>query len=154
MLLNDLYESANCLNVEILYLYDELVWLKPISPSTFQLPISFDPNSERVIALVGGYASYSGYDYHFYVRNGNGTCPDHGGTCSIWSHKPGNSTVKSESIDSMTTLCDENIYVKSQEGIYYTNPRFYTITLDASLYNLCYMNGHDDNSTGTPYYKE
>ena len=122
--------------------------------STFQLPISFDPNSERIIALVGGYASYSGYDYHFYVRNGNGTCPDHGGTCSIWSHKPGNSTVKSESIDSMTTLCDENIYVKSQEGIYYTNPRFYTITLDASLYNLCYMNGHDDNSTGTPYYKE
>lgn len=62
----------------------------------FNIPNDMDLTSERLIALVS-YIVVSAnkadrstnytLDYHYYLRNGNGICPNgHGDKYSMWSH--------------------------------------------------------------------
>ena len=127
----------------------------------FNLPNNFNENEKRIIAMVAGKGVWTGIvDYHFYVRNGNGTCPNgHGGNCSAWSHKLASGVVSNVTIDSDNYyhhpyLCDGNIHSSARQGNYSTSPeiRYYTITQDTDLYNSYHGDGHFDNSTGTPYY--
>lgn len=133
-----------------------------ITSSDFSLPTSFNENNERIIAMVVGASSWTGaLDYHYYLRNGNGTCPNgHGGTCSAWSHKLSNTTVSNESIDQgyysydHPKLCDANINSYARQGNYSLSPeiRYYIINQDCTIYNSYHGNGHYSSSTGTPYY--
>lgn len=54
----------------------------------------YNENNERIIAMTAYYLYYGRFNgslsMHYYLRNGNGTCPTHGGNCSIWSQKMGN----------------------------------------------------------------
>ncbi len=138
-----------------------------VPDNTFTLPSTFDPNSERAIALIA-YEYYRYYgpgwetrllDYHYYLRNGNGTCdnPSHGSNCSKWSHKIGSGTVKDTcGNNSSIQLCDYNIgnYAYSLQYCGY-NPgevRYYIIDKHTNIYNSAHGDGHSSNSTGTPYY--
>ena len=123
----------------------------------FILPSSYDESSERIIAMnCGGiYNPYSpdpeGYDFHFYVRHGNGTCgnPNHDSTCSKWSHKMALNTV-SDNING-ALICDNNIATLAKSaykientvsGIttthYNSTPKFYFIQQNTNLYNSWY----------------
>lgn len=132
----------------------------------FVLPDDFNPDRERIIAFVTYYKRIwnsitreymYAFDYHYYLRNGNGTCIESGNdTCSIWTHKPGMENVKNTcASDNSIVLCDENIgdYACSIPGITYTNNevRYYRITKRNNLYNSWHGNGHFDDSTGTSY---
>ena len=133
-----------------------------ITSSDFSLPTSFNENNERIIAMVVGAGYWTGaLDYHYYLRNGNGTCPNgHGGTCSAWSHKLSNTTVSNESIEQgyysydHPKLCDANINSYARQGNYSLSPeiRYYIINQDCTIYNSYHGNGHYNSSTGTPYY--
>ncbi len=128
---------------------------------SFVLPSDFDDSSGRVIALTT--AMYYGMcEYHFYVKNGSGTCPNtknHGGECSMWSHKQAHQTISNRKINSSVLLCDENIYNNANSGIYSNynqntddaSVRFYTITKDTYIYNSWHGDGRDEECTGTPY---
>ena len=123
----------------------------------FILPSSYDESSERIIAMNcgGKYNPYSpdpeGYDFHFYVRHGNGTCgnPNHDSTCSKWSHKMALNTV-SDNING-ALICDNNIATLAKSaykientvsGIttthYNSTPKFYFIQQNTNLYNSWY----------------
>lgn len=138
-----------------------------IVDNDFNLPSDFNPNNERIIAFVT-YLSCSwnpwdvrydyNFDYHYYLRNGNGTCtnPSHDSNCSKWTHKPGTSYVIDRcATDSSVYLCDDNIgnYACSVSNLYYTNNevRYYRITKNTNIYNSWHGYGHDTTSTGTPY---
>lgn len=119
----------------------------------FNLPNDFNESNERIIAMVTGESLWGTLDYHFYVRNGNGTCPNgHGDNCSMWSHKQGNSEISNKAINTSAYLCDQNIQYTAKYG--YTNvigPYFYRISKDVYLYNSWHGDGRAGNSTGTPY---
>lgn len=123
--------------------------------NSFSLPNNFNENNERIIAMVVGETFWLGIvDYHFYLRHGNGTCPNgHGGNCSAWSHKLAMGKVSFESIDGYT-LCDANINNYSRQGSYEVSPptRYYKITKDTNLYNSYHRYGHSEESTGTQYH--
>ena len=98
------------------------------------------------------------FDYHFYLRNGNGTCtnPNHGYNCSKWTHKPGTEEVIDTCANNSSVyLCDDNIgeYANSVENYFYSNNevRYYRITKNTNIYNSWHGNGHSPTSTGTPY---
>ncbi len=131
--------------------------------STFNLPSDFNENSERIIAMVTYFRApnyYSGIaDYHFYLRNGNGTCSAHSGNCSIWSQKSGLTEVRNT--DGYNTICDQNIdecayvFPTVQANIYLYNSndlRYYRITKDTDVYSSYHDDGHYDSCVGTPYY--
>ena len=128
---------------------------------SFSLPNDFDDDNERVIAMVTYYIHNNVYntnisDYHFYLRNGNGTCPIHSnGVCSIWTHKKGINEVKNTcDANESIILCDQNIFEYSkliQNKSYTTDPMFYRITKDTNIYNSWHGYGHNSDSTGTPY---
>ena len=132
----------------------------PITDS-FSLPNDFDDDNERVIAMVTYYIHNNVYntnisDYHFYLRNGNGTCPIHSnGVCSMWTHKKGLDEVKNTcDTDESIILCDQNIFEYSKlikNKTYSTDPMFYRITKDTNIYNSWHGYGHNSNSTSTPY---
>lgn len=118
------------------------------------IPSDYDEKNERIIAMITGRSDSGILDYHFFARNGNGTCPNgHGGNCSMWSYKNGDSIVTNELSDNY--LCDYNI--QSFSGFhynYYQNDvkcpaRFYRITKDVYLYNSWHGDGR--NGAGTPY---
>lgn len=117
----------------------------------FVLPSNFNESSGRIIALTTS-MYYGLCEYHYYVRNGNGTCSEHGGNCSIWSHKPAHGSVTNKSFSDGTVLCDNNIanYVGDNNGrVYYnSDANYYVITKDTNLYNSWHGNG---GSGGTPY---
>lgn len=143
--------------------------LYPVVDNDFELPNDFNSNAERIIAFVTYYKKewnsvYSAYryalDYHYYLRNGNGTCtdPTHDSNCSKWSHKMGAKEVKDSCSDiygNVITLCDANIgdYACSIPSTDYTNNevRYYRITKNTNIYNSWHGYGHNSNSTGTPY---
>ena len=109
----------------------------------------YNPNNGRIIALVAGT-----HDVHYYLRHGNGSCsnPDHDSSCSLWSHKPGYTTVGSAPFNWSPTLCDETIYVYSTwASNYYSGPWFYHIDKTTNPYNAWFYNGHDTASTGTSF---
>ena len=117
----------------------------------FVLPSNFNESSSRIIALTT--AMYFGLcEYHYYVRNGNGTCLEHGGNCSMWSHKPAHGSVTNESFSDGTVLCDNNIanYIGDNNGkvTYSSDANYYVITKDTNLYNSWHGDG---GSGGTPY---
>ena len=119
----------------------------------FVLPSEYNPNEGRIIAMTT--AMYFGVcEYHFYARNGNGTCPNgHGETCSMWSHKPALEGVTNKSFSNGTILCDENIaeYVGDANGkAYYSDDaRYYIIDKDTDVYNS--WHGKSVDSGSTPY---
>lgn len=128
----------------------------------FSVPSDFDEKSERIIAMITYYLSTSNntgkIDSHFYLRNGNGTCSEHGGTCSIWTQKNGNQTVKSAIYGGY--ICDRTIKdlaytlptVSAQVYLYDKNDiRYYRINKNTDLYSSYCLNGHYDDSTGTHY---
>lgn len=130
--------------------------------SDFSLPSDFDEQSERIIAMITYYLSTSNntgkIDSHFFLRNGNGTCSEHGGTCSIWTQKNGNQTVKSATNGGF--ICDRTIKdlafnlptVAAQTYLYDKNDiRYYRINQDTDLYNSYCLDGHYDDCTGTQY---
>lgn len=121
----------------------------------FSLPSGYNQNTKRIIAMNTGTTYLGGNDFHFYVRHGNGTCSQHGGTCSIWSHKPGYMSV-SNTING-TLICDNNIVqlisnavIYSEPGnytSYNTYPRFYTIQLDTNPFNSRYNYNNSNDIT-------
>lgn len=124
----------------------------------FVLPNTYNESTQRIIAMNVGTNYPSGsYDFHFYLRHGNGTCDEHGGTCSIWSHKLGNESVSN--LIENTVICDSNIaYLASYADIdlglyseiYYNSPvRFYTTQQDMNVYNSWYV--YNSNSDTTIY---
>lgn len=146
-----MYKDAQAMNFDIKKY--------PLASNQFSLPLNYDDNNERIIAMItyrnGGYTP----DYHFYVRNGSGTCQIHGGTCSIWSHKMSNGLVSNTTFQPQgDALCDYNINYKAKP---YTAPanqykvsnvNYYRISKETDLYNSYHLNGQYDSSTGTPYY--
>ena len=131
--------------------------------SSFSLPSDFNENSERIIAMVTNLLAENYYtgklDYHFYVRNGNGTCPIHGNNCSIWSQKNGLLKVENLTSDSQI-ICDATINDHTHDFSSVSGTRLYDrddtryfrITKEANVYASYHGNGVDDSSTGTPYY--
>lgn len=118
----------------------------------FILPIGYNENSQRIIAMHTGTLISDELDFHFYLRHGNGTCTQHGGTCSIWSQKRGNERISNTIKD--TILCDNNIASLAYNShysytTYDTHLRFYTIQQDANVYNSWYK--YDSNSDTTLY---
>lgn len=96
---------------------------------------------------------------HYYMRNGSGTCPVHGGDCSIWSNKMGKGIVKNyPGENSNKILCDKTIYNYAYDldnafnGYNKDLIYFFNITKDNDLYSSKFENGHSTNSTGTLYY--
>ncbi len=102
-------------------------------------------------------------DYHFYLRNGNGTClNDCGGNCSEWTHKLGlDKTYNHVPAAFGTKLCDSNLsnyafYLSPEisSAIYtflgnQTDIRYYYITKNTNVYN----SSHGDPTIyATPYY--
>ncbi len=118
----------------------------------FILPTGYNENSQRIIAMHTGTRTSGALDFHFYLRHGNGTCTQHGGTCSIWSHKRGDQSI-SNAIN-FTPLCDNNIaslaYNSSySDTTYDTRLRFYTIQQDTNVYNSWYV--YNSNTDKTAY---
>lgn len=75
----------------------------------------------------------------------------------MWSHKTGNEEVKDNVY--FNKLCDQNIEQFAldvdRKSLVFANEndiRYYKITKDTDFYNSYYYNGHNSNSTGTPYY--
>lgn len=132
--------------------------------SIFTPPNNYNENNERVIAMIAYYL-YEGrfkgtLTYHYYLRNGNGTCPLHSGNCSMWSQKMGNSEVSNVAYNK-GIICDKTIYnysysIKTNKfnNAYNNNLiNFYSITKDTNVYDSFYGNGHFNDSTGTTYTK-
>ena len=96
-------EDAKALNFSISLPFDA-------KNGKFVLPSNFNPSSERIIAMTTA-MHFGDCEYHFYVRNGNGTCLNgHGGNCSMWSHKPSLGEITNKAFsDNNIILCDENI---------------------------------------------
>ena len=127
----------------------------------FSPPIGYDENNERIIAMTAYYLYNSRFNgslsMHYYLRNGNGTCPKHGGNCSVWSQKMGTGKV-TDSDYYGTVICDQTIYDSAYKiGAYNMAScdeliKFYTITKDSNIYNSGHDYGHDSDSTGTVYY--
>ena len=136
--------------------------------NTFSLPNDFNENQERIIAMITYH--YDGFaddymDYHYYLRNGNGTCnnPNHGSNCSIWSHKNSMGKVQKTCYAqnySDVVLCDNNIgfYCRIMSSLA-NSPydmcdatRFYRITKTTDAYNAWFYDGHNSaNTTGTSF---
>lgn len=129
----------------------------------FILPDDFDESSSRIIAMIAYYNYKDLYNgnlsMHYYMRNGSGTCPVHGGDCSIWSNKMGKGIVKNyPGENSNKILCDKTIYNYAYDldnafnGYNKDLIYFFNITKDNDLYSSKFENGHSTNSTGTLYY--
>lgn len=115
---------------------------------------SYNEYEGRIIALVTGYVtSARTYDYHYYMRHGNGTCSEHDGNCSIWSHKVGYKDISNHSLNGSPILCDKNIFSSSTYASDYSNgPVFYNIGKNMNVYNSYYYNGHTSDSQGTSFF--
>lgn len=119
----------------------------------FVLPSSFDESSGRIIAMTTQHMTTgnTNLDFHFYLRNGNGTCSTHSGNCSIWTHKQGIYPVKNKSINTGDILCDRNIAERVGEGYYDDNALYYIITKDTNIYNSWHDSNLGDTYGNTPY---
>lgn len=100
---------------------------------------SATPSGKRKIALA-----ISDGDYHFYVRNSDGT----------WSHKRGSTEVQNLSIDTRVVLTDSNISSCATQGGYNKEPvQYFFISKDAMVYNYPHANGQKSLTTkGTTIY--
>lgn len=138
-----------------------------ITPITYSDLNNIDENNGRVIAMITYYKISSGsttLDYHFYLRNGNGTCSNNctNTKCSEWTQKNGLTEVRNKSRRTTSyILCDANIEnyaynldtdtdLGANSTILHSNDiRYYYITKPTSLYTSC----HGDHTyTGTPYF--
>lgn len=139
-----------------------------INNNQFVLPSSFNESNERIIAMNAATryydtpfsmpSVYPPYDFHFYLRHGNGTCPIHNdGVCSMWSHKIAEKEVTNKV--NGVVLCDANIatqakqLVNSENGIvnnYSQTLRFYTIEQDSNAYDSWYI--YNNDHTPMSYY--
>lgn len=150
-----MYRDANALNYNIQMFQEADMFYN----NQFDLPNNFDENSERIIAMIVYFSHISNtVDYHYYVRNGNGTCPNsnHDENCSIWTHKRGNQPISNKSVCCNNILCDQNITAladdfTSREYSMGEKIRYYKITKNTNIYNSSHEYGQNDNSTGTPY---
>lgn len=132
------------------------------------LPDDFNEESERIIAMVTCYkSSFYGYnsaddnrtiDFHYLLRNGNGTCPNgHGGDCSAWTQKVGLQNVVDDNAHN-SKLCDKNInsnaYSLYSFNIYRcpVGVTYFRIDKPNNIYNSYYGDGRYDECTGIPYY--
>ena len=118
----------------------------------FVLPNDFNESTGRIIAMTSKISQNNTIECHFYLRNGNSSCPNHGGNCSMWSHKRGNEAVRNISIsNSNEILCDQNIGEYINDAGYYSDARYYIITKDTNVYN----SWHSSNpSTGPTLYQQ
>ena len=132
--------------------------------NVFTPPNNYNENNERIISMIAYYL-YEGrlegkLTYHYYLRNGNGTCPIHDGNCSMWSQKMGDGEVSNIAYNK-GIICDKTIYdysycIKTDKynDAYNSNlVNFYNITKDTNVYDSFYGNGQFNDSTGTPYTK-
>ncbi len=102
-------------------------------------------------------------DYHYYLRNSNGSCQNGcGGNCSEWSHKDGHDKVYNTPPKFNQNLCDSNLatyafnltpeFALANAYTFLANKtdiRYYYITKDTKVYN----SWHGDPTTyATPYY--
>lgn len=129
-------EDAQAMNFQIgNYFKASLINGEP----TFVLPSEFNESNGRIIAMTtkGVETSYNLYsiECHFYLRNGNGSCPIHSGNCSMWSHKRGTEKVTNKSISGNEVLCDNNIAIHIGEGGYSSDARYYIINKNTNVYN-------------------
>ncbi len=127
----------------------------------FTPPSAFNEDNERIIAMIAYYNYVDLYtgtlSMHYYMRNGNGTCPVHGGNCSIWSNKMGSDIVKNYpgNIHS-EILCDETIYDYAyNSGVVFNCynkelVNFYSITKDADIFSSSFS--HDPSGGATFYF--
>lgn len=70
----------------------------------------------------------------------------------MWSHKPGTKGVTNDSNRVNVKLCDENINEYTSKNFCNKDDvRYYRITKDTNIYNSWIGNGHNTESTGTPY---
>ncbi len=164
----EMSRDAAVLNFSITPLKSNYNAYNYVADNDFTLPATFDSDSERFIALtVYHYKKWNSFigayvqalDYHYYIRNGNGTCDDpaHGSNCSKWTHKMAQREVDDHCpYYSTISLCDENIgdYACSFSNCEYTpnEVRYYIIDKDVNVYGSAHGNGAYDSSTGTPYY--
>lgn len=124
----------------------------------FVLPSTYNESTSRIIAMNAALRYYDvpyptapvvpPYDYHFYLRHGNGTCPIHNdGVCSMWSHKLAGQEVSNSINGNM--LCDHNIATVAktlttvnsygETSSYSQTLRFYTIEQDMNIYDSWYI---------------
>lgn len=139
-------EDAKALNFSISLPFDA-------KNGKFVLPSNFNPSSERIIAMTTA-MHFGDCEYHFYVRNGNGTCLNgHGGNCSMWSHKPSLGEITNKAFsDNNIILCDENIaeYVDDNNNrVNYEEANYYIINKNVNLYDS--WHGNKTNNGSTPY---
>ncbi|MBP7343958.1 MAG: hypothetical protein KA982_04470 [Clostridia bacterium] len=129
--------------------------------SSFSLPNDYNPSSERIIAMMAYQRQGFPADYHFYLRNGNGSCTNqsHSSNCSKWTHKVGNTNVKDTSHSPAGyELCDQNIkayanFFTSPYNQYSTsNVNYYCISKKPNIYAAYHDFGQYYNSTGTQFH--
>lgn len=95
------------------------------------------PSNKRKIALVMGIS-----DYHFYMRNDDGT----------WSHKQGVTPITNKSIDSKVVLTDSNIANYINEGGYTGTVYYLLIDKCVNAANWPHIYGHFSWSMATTMY--
>ncbi len=152
---NQMYRDAEVMNVNMNDCTNEVIH-NTNGAVNFSIPDNMDLISERLIALVSyvvvsankteGSINYT-LDYHYYLRNGNGTCPNgHGDKCSMWSHKPGREEVRNTYYDSSDrtykVLCDKTIYDNAYKIEHVTNDN----------YKVYYDSNNVDNVLGDSFY--
>ena len=152
---NQMYRDAEVMNVNMNDCTNEVIH-NTNGVVNFSIPNNMDLTSERLIALVSyvivsanktkGITNYI-LDYHYYLRNGNGTCPNgHGDKCSMWSHKPGGEEVRNTYYDSSDrtykVLCDKTIYDNAYKIEHVTNDD----------YRAYYDSNNIDNVLGDSFY--
>lgn len=111
----------------------------------------FDENAGRIIALAT-LKNNSQFQFHFYLRNGNGTCqnPNHYSNCSIWTGKMGSASVDGPAVAG----CDATIESVICNGTFGDNncySTYYNISKTTNTYNTWYYYNHNDNNTGTQF---
>ena len=127
----------------------------------FVLPPEYNENVQRIIAMNAADRYYQNssvtpnpkFDFHFYLRHGNGTCPNHNdGICSMWSHKLASLSVSN--LINGIELCDKNIKKEAKKLVtingaivnMYSQPlRFYAIEQDSNVYNSWYSKNNYGN---------
>ena len=159
---NQMKKDAIVMNFNIFKYSNENI-IDSKNSNKFVLPNTFNENIERIIAMIAYYNYDNLYEgslsMHYYMRNGNGTCPIHQGNCSIWSNKMGSDIVKNYPGNNTTKiLCDETIYNYAYDldnkfnGYNKDLVYFFNITKNTDIYNSSFEYGHDRTSTGTSYH--
>ena len=97
------------------------------------------PSGKRKIAI----AYKPGQDFHFYMRNSDGT----------WSHKPGVLLASTTSFTSNTTITDGNIQSVISENGFTGGSRYYLIG-KSSIIDYPHYYGHGSSTSTAPHFSD